>query len=80
MSIGSYDGSRTSEGGDYPIRRKIMLALTPPKPLEMACMIAIGRAAPDTMSMPSAPGSGFVQVERRRARPTDHREPRMRAG
>src|SRR5690349_564791 len=47
-----------------PIRRKITLAFTPPKPnpLEMAFCIGIGRALPATMSIPSAPGSGFSRL------------------
>src|SRR5215471_1373892 len=48
-------------GGDrHDQRRNTTLALTPPKPkpLEMACSIAMGRALFDTRSTPSAAASG----------------------
>lgn len=45
-------------------RRKTMLALTPPKPkpFEIACSIAIGRAFPPTISSPSAAASTFSKL------------------
>ena len=52
-------------GGDrHDQRRNTTLALTPPKPkpLEMACSMAIGRALLDTRSTPSAAASGWTRL------------------